>query len=250
MIDIKSPLSMKFLIILFVIILFGFVLFSLPVSIIGKQLNKNGIYFSNQSGTFWIGKFEQVSILNTDWQNLELKPSFLSLLGQDLKFDFILNSTDRYSQGNATINDEFVILNDLIIRSDILYKQNGNNLNAVAGINGSELIIGKNGQCQKGQFNIEMDLLNQFSEIMNTDFPAMQGIGLCQNGIISIKMEAEKDKLVASYLGEFVKNKQSGLLSIKLPPIMEQNSQATNFLRQYGFMKIQDQWQINMEIGL
>ena len=55
-------------------------------------------------------------------------------------------------------------------------------------------------------------LLNRqgFSEIMNMDLPAMQGSGLCQNGIVSINMEASKDDFRASYLGEFVKNKQSG----------------------------------------
>ena len=82
------------------------------------------------------------------------------------------------------------------------------------------------------------------------DLPAMQGSGLCQNDIVFINMEALKDGFRASYLGEFVKNKQSGLLSIKLPAIIAQNSQVINLLGQYGFEKMQDQWQANMEIGL
>ena len=250
MIDIKSPLSSKVLIILFLICLLGFIIYSLPVSLVGKELNKNGVYFSNQSGSFWNGQFDQVSMLNTNWQSLELKPSISSLLGQGLRFDFILKSQDRYSQGKSTINDQNLILNDLIIRSDVRYRQNGNSYNSIVGIVADELIIGKNGECQQGDFNIEMDLLNQFSEIMNMDLPAMQGSGLCQNGIVSLNMEASKDGFRASYYGEFVKNKQSGLLSIKLPAIMAQNSQVTNLLGQYGFERMQDQWQSNMEIGL
>lgn len=250
MIDNKSTLSSKVLIILFLLCLFGFIIYSLPVSLVGKELNKNGVYFSNQSGSFWNGQFDQVSMLSTNWQSLELKPSISSLLGQGLRFDFILKSQNRYSQSKSTINDQHLILNDLIIRSDVRYRQNGSNFDSILCINADELIIGKNGDCQQGEFNIEMDLLSQFSEFMNMDIPAMQGLGLCQNGIVSINMEASKDDFHASYLGEFVKNKQSGLLSIKLPAIMAQNSQVTNLLGQYGFVEMQDQWQANMEIGL
>ena len=131
MIDIKSPLSSKALIILFLFCLLGFIIYSLPVSLVGKELNKNGVYFSNQSGSFWNGQFDQVSMLNTNWQSLELKPSISSLLGQGLRFDFILKSQGRYAQGKSTINDQHLILNDLIIRSDVLYRQNGNNFNSI-----------------------------------------------------------------------------------------------------------------------
>lgn len=248
--NIKSPLSGKVLIVLFLMFFSAFLIFLLPVSLIGNELNKNGVYFSNQSGSFWHGKFEQVFIVNTEWQILELKPSFLSFLGQGLKFDFMLKSEDRYSKGQSTIQDGFIILKDVIIRSDITYKQNGTEFNSIIGLNANELILEKNGQCLQGEFNIEMDLLSRFSEIMRMDFPAMRGTGICQNGIVSINMDAAQDGLEASYLGEFVKNKQSGLLSIKLTAIMEQNNQVTNILRQYGFKKTKDQWQANMEIGL
>ena len=250
MMNFRSPLSYKFLIILFALFFSLFLIVNLPVSLIGKELNKNGVYFSDQYGTFWHGQFGQVLIMNTRWQSLALKPSFLSLFGQGLTFDFILKSADRLLQGKSTIQDDYLILNNVTIRSDIIYKQNGRSLNSTIGLEANEIVLEKNGQCQGDEFNIEMDFLNQFSDLMNIDFPLMKGTGVCQNGIVSINMGAAQNGIEASYLGEFVKNKQSGLLSIKLPAIMEENNQMTNILQQFGFEKTRDQWQANMEIGL